>query len=45
MKSKLYSYINNQYVLNKFTNEDLVVLVSLGRISDVERLEIADPLT
>lgn len=40
MKSPLYNYIKNQYILDAFSNEDLIVLVSLNRITDAERLEI-----
>lgn len=40
MKSPLYNYIKNQYILGAFADEDLLVLVSLNRISDAERLEI-----
>lgn len=40
MKSPLYNYIKNQYILGKFSDEEMVTLVSLGRITDEERLEI-----
>ena len=40
MKSPLYNYIKNQYILGKFSDEEMVTLVALGRITDEERLEI-----
>lgn len=40
MKSPLFSYIKNQYILGKFSDEELITLVALGRITDDERLEI-----
>lgn len=40
MKSPLYEYIKNQYLLGEFTNEQLLKLVELGRITDEERKEI-----
>ena len=40
MKSPLYNYIKNQYILGKFSDEEMITLVSLGRITDEERLEI-----
>lgn len=41
-KSPLYNYIKNQYLLGKFSNDEMITLVSLGRITDAERLEIIE---
>lgn len=38
--STLYNYIKNQYLLGAFSEEDLVKLVGLKRITDEERLQI-----
>lgn len=40
MQSKLYIYIKNQYLLGNFSDEELVTLVSLGRITDEERVKL-----
>lgn len=40
MQSKLYTYIKNQYLLGNFSDEELVTLVSLGRITDEERVKL-----
>ena len=36
----LYNYIRDQYILGNFSEDDLIKLVELGRITDEERLEI-----
>jgi uncharacterized XkdX family phage protein len=36
----MYTYIKNQYLLGNFTKEDLSTLVTKGRITDAQRLEI-----
>ena len=38
--SPAFNYVRNQYILGKFTNDDLVVLVSRNVITDDERLKI-----
>lgn len=43
MKSPLYNYIKNQYLLGKFTDDEMMQLVALGRITDAERVEIVTP--
>lgn len=40
MQSKLYTYIKNQYLLGNFSDEELVTLVSFGRITDEERVKL-----
>jgi len=40
MNSPLYTYIKNQYLLGKFTDDEMTQLVVLGRITNVEKQEI-----
>lgn len=40
MHSKLFTYIKNQYLMGNFSNDDLIVLVELGRIREDERVEL-----
>ena len=40
MASPAYNYIRNQYLLGKFSEDDMVKLVELGRITDEERQNI-----
>lgn len=41
-QSKLYTYIKNQYLMGNFTNDEMVRLVELNRITDVERIKIIE---
>lgn len=36
----MFLYIKNQYLIGNFTDAELIVLVSLGRITDEERVKL-----
>lgn len=38
--SPAYTYVKNQYLLGRFSEEDLMVLVQRGVITESERLQI-----
>lgn len=38
--SPAYTYVKNQYLLGKFSDDDLLVLVSRGVITESERVQI-----